>query len=119
MQYSFLLAMLPLADRYTRPRETIRGDWMAEDSRPIGPPLSHILETEVRGDISLYDARREKVLVLNSTASDVWRLCDGEQTLGEVVALLATAYRADPAAIRPDVERTVRQLIDEGFLPAS
>lgn len=82
----------------------------------IGPPPPHIIETEVRGDISLYDAKNERVLVLNSTASDVWRLCDGEQTFREIVALLAKAYRVPSEAIRDDVRRTIRHLIDEGFL---
>lgn len=56
-------------------------------------------------------------MVLNATASDVWRLCDGEQTLEEIVALLASAYQADAAVIRPDVEKTVAELVDAGFLP--
>jgi hypothetical protein len=84
--------------------------------RTIGPPPLHVIETEIRGDISLYDAQNERVLVLNGTASDVWRLCDGEQTLDEIVALLAKAYQIQPDAIRDDVTRTIRQLIDEGFL---
>jgi hypothetical protein len=83
----------------------------------VGPPPPHIIETEVRGDISLYDAHNERVLVLNGTASDVWRLCDGEQTADEIVHLLANAYRVPAAQITPDVRRTLRQLIEEGFLP--
>ena len=62
----------------------------------IGPPPAHILETEVNGEISLYDPRSESVLVLNQTASDVWRLSDGEQTLEEIVQLLAVAYQVRP-----------------------
>ena len=85
----------------------------------IGPPPPHLIETEIKGDISLYDAQREKVLVLNGTASDVWRLCDGEQTLDEIVALLAGGYGIEGEEIRADVERTVKQLVDEGFLPTS
>lgn len=85
----------------------------------IGPPPEHIIETEVQGDISLYDARHEQVLILNSTASDVWRLCDGEQTLDEIVDLLVGAYGGDREVIRIDVERTVSQLLEEGFLEPS
>ncbi|MEX2422683.1 MAG: PqqD family protein [Acidimicrobiia bacterium] len=83
----------------------------------IGPPPEHIIETEVQGDVSLYDAKREQVVVLNATASDVWRLCDGEQTLDEIVSLLASAYQADASTIRPDVEKTVAELVEAGFLP--
>ena len=65
---------------------------MTEIPKLIGPPPPHVIETEVRGDISLYDAQHERVLVLNGTASDVWRLCDGDQTFDQIVALLARAY---------------------------
>lgn len=82
----------------------------------IGPPPPHIIETEVRGDISLYDAQNERVLVLNGTASDVWRLCDGEQTADEIVNLLSRAYRVAPQSILLDVRRTIRRLMEEGFL---
>lgn len=58
-------------------------------------------------------------MVLNATASDVWRLCDGEQTLDQIVELLASAYRTEPATIRPDVEKTITELVDAGFLPGT
>ena len=84
--------------------------------RTIGPPPLHVIETEIRGDISLYDAQNERVLVLNGTASDVWRLCDGEQTADDIVQLLAKAYKVPAQQITLDVRRTIRQLIEEGFL---
>jgi hypothetical protein len=91
---------------------------MTQIPKPIGPPPPHVIETEVRGDISLYDAQHERVLVLNGTASDVWRLCDGDQTFDQIVSLLARAYGVDGSKIQPDVERTIKQLVDEGFLTA-
>lgn len=90
---------------------------VAFGDQAIGPPFPHILETEVKGDISLYDPKQERVLVLNGTASDVWLLCDGEQTVDVIVELIAAAYRLDADAVRPDVEATVRQFIHEGFVP--
>jgi hypothetical protein len=82
----------------------------------IGPPPVHIIETDIKGDISLFDAERNQVVVLNSTASDVWRLCDGEHTLDEIVALLASAYATTPDAIKDSVTSTIEQLMEEGFL---
>jgi hypothetical protein len=83
----------------------------------IGPPPDQILETEIDGEISLYNPHSEAVLVLNPTASDVWRLSDGEHTLEEMVRLLAAAYQVRPEDIRRDVEQAVRNIIEEGFLP--
>jgi hypothetical protein len=93
---------------------------MSEPNRSngrIGPPPAHVLETEIKGDISLFDAESNQVVVLNSTASDVWRLCDGEQTLDEIVDLLASSYQTTPEALRSDVTETVDKLVAEGFLP--
>lgn len=83
----------------------------------VGPPPANIIETEIKGDISLFDAKTNQVLVLNGTASDVWRLCDGEQTFDQIVGLLARAYGRPADDLRPDVEATVARLIAEGFLP--
>jgi hypothetical protein len=86
-------------------------------NRPIGPPPPNIIETEVKGDLSLYDPGQEKVLVLNGTATDVWLLCDGGQTGGRIVELVAAAHGQEAATVRTDVESTIRQFIEEGFLP--
>ena len=69
----------------------------------IGPAASHILETEIDGDISLYNPHTEQVTVLNGTAGDVWRVCDGEHSLIEIVDLLAGAYGVEPVSIHDDV----------------
>lgn len=82
----------------------------------VGPAADHLIETEVGGDISLYDPTSERVVVLNATASDIWRLCDGEQTLDEIIDLIAKAYEQQPDEIRPHVNTTIDQFRDEGFL---
>lgn len=83
----------------------------------VGPASGDVLEAEVDGDVSLYHPGTERVVVLNRTASDIWRLLDGSHTLGEVTELLAAAYDADPEVVAADVERTVAELIEAGMLP--
>ena len=82
----------------------------------LGPPRSHIIESEIGDEISLYDPTTERVVVLNTTASDVWRLADGEHTIPEVVTMLARAYQVDPATIRDEVQSTVERLVEEQLL---
>jgi len=77
-----------------------------------------VRDLEVDGDISLYDRASQRALLLNSTASAIWRLADGTYTLDELVDRLAAAYQVWPAAIRADVERTLRDLAGAGFLPS-
>ncbi len=99
---------------------------MSETSQPsdfplgdllIGPAFPHVIETEVKGTISLYDPTQERVLVLNTTATDVWLLCDGTLNIDQMVDLLAGAYKQEADTIRADVEKTVRQFVNEGFIP--
>jgi hypothetical protein len=85
-------------------------------SGTVGPPRSTVQALERDGDISLYDSATSQALVLNTTASDVWRLLDGEHTVDEIVKLLATAYSVDSASIRPDVVRIIGELTTAGLL---
>lgn len=75
-----------------------------------------LLEEEIDDDVVLYDPGREEVTVLNATAGDIWRLCDGSFTLEEMVKRLSQAYATPEEVIRRDVERTVRDLVDKGLL---
>jgi Coenzyme PQQ synthesis protein D (PqqD) len=89
------------------------------DTSLVGPPAATVREAEIDGAISLYDNRTKNVVVLNPTASDVWRLADGQHTLTDIVRLLASAYSVEAAEICGDVERTVGELRAAGVLTAS
>jgi hypothetical protein len=82
----------------------------------VGPPKVHVVETEVGDEISLYDPETDQVMVLNTTASDIWRLSDGEHTTTEIVALLANAYQVEADQIGDEVAATIGQFIDNGFI---
>jgi hypothetical protein len=82
----------------------------------VGPPPSHIVAAEVDGQVSLYDPRTETVAVLNSTASDIWRLSSGGYVIDDLVRALGRAYQVDPETIREAIHQTVTLLVDQGFL---
>lgn len=86
------------------------------EKRVVGPAVSHIIETEVDEDISLYNPRTEQVVVLNGTASDIWRLADGSRTVEEISSLLASSYGVSPDSIAADVEKTVEELSKAGLI---
>ena len=88
---------------------------MTDDKR-VGPPASQVLETEVDGDISIYNPTTEQVTILNETASDVWLLCDGDHTADQIVSLLAASYEIPEADIREQVEETIARLHESGLL---
>jgi hypothetical protein len=84
----------------------------------VGPPRPTVRALELDGDISLYDSATSQALLLNATASDVWRLLDGEHNTDDIVRLLASAYSVQAGTIRPDVERTIAELVAAGMLEA-
>lgn len=84
----------------------------------VGPHTPAIVEREIDGCFALLDPGTGRVVVLNETASDIWRLTgDEDLPFDTIVALLARAYDVGPDDIRDDVSRTVASLRDNGFLP--
>lgn len=88
-------------------------------SARLGPASPGTAEVELDGRFSIYSPLRDEVLTLNSTASDVWRLCDGTLTLDEVTAVLASAYATSPEVIAPDLLAVARQFLDAGLIEMS
>jgi len=82
----------------------------------VRPPAPVVREVEVDGCLSLYRRDVDQVVVLNETASDVWRLADGTLDDDEIVALLAAAYGVAPEIIGDEVRATLARLVQEGFL---
>ncbi len=89
---------------------------MEQSSAKVGPPAAHIVESEVDGRISLFDPESQEVSLLNDTASDVWRLCDGTSTIDQVVELMAKTYGVEPDAVAHEVKATVTTFYDKGLL---
>jgi hypothetical protein len=82
----------------------------------LGPVPEPVREVDIDGCVSLYRRGHDAVLVLNETASDVWRLADGSLDDVEIVGLLARAYGVEPDVIEADVHATIARLVQEGFL---
>jgi hypothetical protein len=78
-------------------------------------PVADVTTEDLGEDVCLYRANDE-VLVLNHSAADVWRLCDGESSVTEIVAILARAYEMAPDDLRPDVQGVVTDLTERGYL---
>ncbi len=64
----------------------------------------------------LYSAEQTRILCCNETASLIWRLCDGERSVGEIVALLQAAYPEASDSILEDVATTLAEFAQHGAL---
>lgn len=87
------------------------------DNALVGPPALGVSEVELDGQVCLYSPAGEHVVVLNDTASDVWRLADGERTVGQIITLLAGVYGCTPADIGADVHAAVESFRAALLLP--
>jgi pyrroloquinoline quinone biosynthesis protein D len=53
---------------------------------------------------------------LNSVATRVWQLCDGQRTAAEIVAVLAAEFDADTRTIHRDVDEFLQALLQRGLV---
>jgi PqqD family protein of HPr-rel-A system len=83
---------------------------------PIKRSGANILEADVDGDLSVYNPESEQVTVLNSSATEIWRLIDGRLSLTEIVDRLAESYDVDPDTIMDEVQQTVTSLTEAGLV---
>lgn len=81
-----------------------------------------VVAREIEGDIVIVplvagigDADDE-LYTLNETGRAMWDALDGERTLGDVVALLAEQFEADPAELEADVLGFADELVRRGIL---
>ena len=71
------------------------------------------LET-IDGELLLFNPWQTKMLYCNPTASIIWQICDGQQTLQEIINLLVDAYPdAGKEAITADVNETLQQFLEQ------
>lgn len=67
-------------------------------------------------EILLYSISDSKGVYLNQTAGLVWELCDKNQSVGEIVALLEAAYPQQKESVRSDVVMAIEALIENSAL---
>jgi hypothetical protein len=81
------------------------------------PAPNPAVRVEDLGDeVCLYRPADHLVLVLNETASQVWRLADGRTPVTDILGALADAYNAQPDDLRQDVYSALADLQERGFL---
>ena len=59
------------------------------------------------GELVLFHPEREQILYSNPTGALIWGLCDGRQTVADIVRLLSDSYPDASPAIAADVEEAL------------
>lgn len=71
------------------------------------------------GESLLYSAMRDEASALNRTATEIWELCDGTNTVGAIARALGQRYGVDEAHLLADVTAAVTTLLTRGLVDVS
>jgi hypothetical protein len=85
---------------------------------PAAVPHRHprVVEAPVAGDLALFHLDDRRLHLLNPTAAAIWAGVDTAPTVAALTRAVAEAFGVDPAAVGPDVERTLDRLRVDGLL---
>jgi hypothetical protein len=66
---------------------------------------------ELDDEILLYNPTNNKTLYINKSASIIWQLCDGRQSVQDIITMIQEAYPGNEAELESDVMTTLENLI--------
>ena len=67
-------------------------------------------------DALLYVSEHEKGFTLNNTAKEIWKLCDGKNSVEDIIHNLNNRFECTESILREDVKKTIEQLYAESLL---
>ncbi len=68
--------------------------------------------SEMEGEGLLYSHEKMTMIYLNESAAVIWRLCDGQRTVAQVVDFLKSAYPDLSPQLDGDVCGMIQQFVD-------
>jgi len=72
---------------------------------------------EVGREGMLYDREGELIHILNVTALEIWKACDGERDVAALESLIRARFAAaDDMDVAGDIEKLLAQLDERGLL---
>jgi len=71
---------------------------------------------ELDDNLAVYDDVGQLMILLNSSAGEVWNLCDGSTTVAAMIRELAETYPDQASVIGDDVRETLRKLAELGLV---
>ena len=86
--------------------------------RPDACPRSKpgVLCKDLGDEFLFYDTDREMVHVLNATAREIYRMCDGNLSVSELVRVFLERYEVDDQTARQDIAETLDRLLEIGLI---
>lgn len=86
-------------------------------STPLFPKqCAGFLIEKMDGEMVLFHPARNIIIHSNETAALIWQMCDGNNTVQDIVDILSGAYPDARAQIAKDVPETIQKLRAQGAL---
>lgn len=67
-------------------------------------PNTDVSLQRVGQEAILHDRRNGRAHVINESAAQIWELCDGQNTLDQIVSAFAAVYALPTADVQADVQ---------------
>ncbi len=67
---------------------------------------------EIDGELLLYSLASTRSIYLNSSASIIWQLCTGEQSVSDMIDIIKEGFPEAQDSAEQDVLQTVEQFIE-------
>ena len=75
-------------------------------------PSKDVSLQRVGPEAILHDRRNGRAHVINESAAQIWDLCDGRNTLDQIVSAFAAAYELPASDVREDVQHILTKFHD-------
>ena len=82
----------------------------------IPKPTDSFEGTDLGDEYLFYDRENDRVHVLNTTAREIFLLCDGKRNEDEIAGALAETHDLDQATAGKDTQQTLKRLYELGVL---
>ena len=76
-------------------------------------PRAGVRFEELDGEAVVYDRSGKRASYLNDTATIIWKMCNGANSIPEIVETLAKEYPENAASVATDVRETIERLVQE------
>lgn len=75
-----------------------------------------VLSCDVGNELLLYDGRSNTAVSLNLTAAAIWDLCDGSNSVADIIGEIADAIGEQPSIRAAEIERVLHELNTIGLI---
>lgn len=73
----------------------------------------------IEGEAVLIDSEEGELIRLNEVGAEIWKLIDGQRTLGNLIEHLVAGFEVSERRARKDVQRFVRRLLRQELVEES